>query len=178
MSLRRLLRLVDGILPATLRLLFSVVANNTMHALSVRQVAAACLVTRRTLANELHEASWPPPRRLIGWSRLLHASAMLDDIDRPIERVANDLDFPSGSALCNMCRRYVGLSATQLRRRGAFEYVATAFIQECRGARHVASTLAPTARVPDALPVALVMFPKRPAPIVGRAPLQSPHRRA
>jgi hypothetical protein len=36
----------------------------------------------------------------------------------------------------------------------------------------------PTVRVPDALRVAVVMFPKRPAPIVGRAPLQSPDRRA
>lgn len=151
-SAARLLRLVDGVLPVNLRLLFGVVANNTMRPLSVRQVAAACLVSRRTLANELHEASWPPPRRLIGWNRLVHASAMLDDLDRPIERVANDLGFPSASALCNMCRRYVGLSATQLRRRGAFDYVATAFIHECRGAPHVASTLArPPHRVRPAL---------------------------
>lgn len=98
----QLIKVVHRILPPRIRPVFEVVAIRTSAPLSVGDLAMACGVSRRTLVNRLLKAGWPPPQRLIGWSRLLHASIMLDDAARPIERVANDLDFPSAPSLANM----------------------------------------------------------------------------
>ncbi|MGH7646597.1 MAG: helix-turn-helix domain-containing protein [Gemmatimonadaceae bacterium] len=127
----QLIEVVHHILPARLRPVFEAVATRTSGPLSVSELALACGVSRRTLVNRLRKAAWPTPRRLIAWSRLLHASIMLDDLGRPIERVAIDLDFPSAPSLTNMLHRYVGLSASQLRGRGAFQCVSSAFVREC-----------------------------------------------
>lgn len=136
-STARVRGIVGPLKSPNLRSLFSVIAGRTTTPLSVDALAVACHVSRRTLVNRARKASWPPPRRLISWSRLLHASALLDESDLRIERLAHELEFPSGSALSNMLHRYVGLSASQLRQRGAFEYVAKSFLRECGRAPRV-----------------------------------------
>lgn len=86
---------------------------------SVGAVAKTLGVSRRTLANRVAQAGWPPPRAIIGWCRLLLAARMLEDPKRSVESVGLSLQFGSGAALANMLRRYTGLPPRELRKHGA-----------------------------------------------------------
>lgn len=99
--------------------------------LSVSDAAAALGVHRKTLLNRLATAGCPPPSAIAGWCRLLLAANQLDDPGRFADHVAVELDFPSGSALRNMFRRYVGMSPSELRAAGGFAYLCERFADAC-----------------------------------------------
>jgi AraC-like DNA-binding protein len=98
--------------------------------LSVEEVAQAMGVHRKTLVDRLKAAHLPSPRAMIGWSRLLMAARLLEDPGRTVEQVALKLDFPSGTALRNMCKRYTGLRSTEVRQNGGVRCLLHAFKRE------------------------------------------------
>jgi len=98
--------------------------------ISVEHVASAMGVHRKTLVDRLRAAGLPSPRAIIGWSRLVIAARLLDDPGRTVEQVALMLDFPSGTALRNMFKRYTGLRTSEVRQNGGVRCVMHAFKKE------------------------------------------------
>lgn len=104
--------------------------------LTVRAVADALAIDRKTLGNRLAAAGLPAPRILIPWCRLLCAARWLEQGDRSVEQAALRFRFGSGSALRNMFRRYTGLRATEVRAYGGMTCVLAALTRELtEGAR-------------------------------------------
>lgn len=95
--------------------------------ITVEDVASAMSVHRKTLVDRLRAARLPSPRTMIGWCRLIAAARLLDDPGRTVEQVALKLDFPSGTALRNMCKRYTGLRTTEVRQNGGVRCLMHAF---------------------------------------------------
>ncbi len=91
--------------------------------LSSEILARALSLGRAGLARRLTEAGFPPPRRLITWARLIVAGQLLEDPLRSADAVSIALDFPSGSAFHNTCRRYLEATPSQVRERGGADYV-------------------------------------------------------
>jgi AraC-like DNA-binding protein len=87
-------------------------------------------VSAPTLLRWCHSASLPPPRRLLLWLRLLTAAEMLDDPGQRVMDVAFACGYSTDVALWCRLRRSVGAPPRILRRRGAFEIVARAFLQD------------------------------------------------
>jgi transcriptional regulator GlxA family with amidase domain len=101
---------------------------NADRKLTVDGVAVALAVHRRTLVNRCNGTPLTP-ENVISWCRIVIASKLLDDVGRPIEKIALELDFPSANTLRNMLQHYVGLSPTELRSRGASRTVLAAFVR-------------------------------------------------
>lgn len=87
-------------------------------------------VPRRTLAQKLSVAGYPPPLRLLTWGRLIVAAHMMEDQHRSADRVAASLEFPSGSAFRNTCQRYLHATPSQIRARGGAQYVIRTFFRQ------------------------------------------------
>lgn len=98
--------------------------------ITVEEVAGAMGVHRKTLVDRLKAAHLPSPRAVIGWTRLLVAARVLEDPGRTVEQVALQLDFPSGTALRNMCKRYTGLRMSEVRQNGGVRCLVHAFKRE------------------------------------------------
>lgn len=111
--------------------------RNAGREMTVEDVARALRVSRRALDRNLLLAGVPTANRLMGWSRILVASELLNTPGRSIDRVALELGFVSGSACRNMFRRHLGMTPSQLRKRGGFAYALRAFHEEL-DARHMA----------------------------------------
>jgi AraC-like DNA-binding protein len=108
--------------------------------LSVRDVADAFAVDPRTIDRRFRQSGLPSPREVIGWSRLLVASTLLEDAGRPVEQVAYALEFPSGAALRNMLRRYTDLRPQELRENGGHRCILHLFKQAMQSGRELAAT--------------------------------------
>ena len=91
--------------------------------LTPERLARLIAVSRRALTRRLSEAELPPPHQLLTWGRLVVAAHLLEDAGRSADGVALALDFPSGSAFRNVCKRYVGATPLEIRARGGAEYV-------------------------------------------------------
>jgi AraC-like DNA-binding protein len=115
----RVLTEIRPLVPASLDQFFSYCVHHTDRPLSVSAVARAIGVHRKTVAHRLSSARLPAPSVIIGWCRLIHAASRLEDLGRPVEQVAYELDFPSGSSLRNMLKRYLDLRPMEFRERGA-----------------------------------------------------------
>jgi AraC-like DNA-binding protein len=101
--------------------------ENGRRNLSVEELADALAVHRKTLVDRLNAAGFPSPSSVISWCRLLVAARLLDDPGRSVEQVALLLDFPSGTSLRNMMKRYTGLASTEVRENGGVRCVLHAF---------------------------------------------------
>jgi AraC-like DNA-binding protein len=115
----------EGVLP-----IIRYCLENGRRNLSVEDVASALAVHRKTLVDRLNAAGFPSPSSLISWCRLLVAARMLDDPGRSVEQVALLLEFPSGTSLRNMMKRYTGLVSTEVRENGGVRCVLHAFKRE------------------------------------------------
>ena len=102
-------------------------------AISVRAAAQALGLDRRTLVRRLDRARLPHPRRIAGWCRVIAAARLLDEPVYTLEQVALRLDFPSGTALRNMLRRYTGLRPSEIRENGGTRCVVHLFKREMAG---------------------------------------------
>jgi AraC-like DNA-binding protein len=87
----------------------------------------------RTLRGHLRCAGLPPINSLIVWFRLLHAAHLLQDSARSIENVALRLEFASVNSFRNQLQRYAGVSPSELRVRGGFQYLLEEFCRRCGG---------------------------------------------
>ena len=93
------------------------------RAIRVAAAAQALGVHRKTLVNLCARAKLPPPAMLVGWCRLFLVAALLERKSYTVERIANELDYASSTALRNAIRRYVGVTATEVRERGGLQFV-------------------------------------------------------
>jgi AraC-like DNA-binding protein len=97
--------------------------------LTSHRLADILSTSRRTLVTQLMRDGFPPPQKLISWGRLVMASQMLEDRNRSADSVARILDFPSGSAFRNTCRRYLGATPQEVRARGGAQFAVGAFLK-------------------------------------------------
>lgn len=102
-------------LPQTLHGMVAYCASFPRESHEIEKVALALGVHRKTLVNWCRRADAPPPSVLVTWVRLLLAVEILQSPGHTIERVAHSLEFPSGSAFRNLCRRYLGHRPAELR---------------------------------------------------------------
>jgi AraC-like DNA-binding protein len=100
--------------------------------LSVREVATAFGLHRRTLVNRLAAAGLPSPFAVIAWCRLCVAARLLEDPRRRVEHVAFHLGYHSASALRHALRKYLGLRPTELRECGGLARVVDALAGRIR----------------------------------------------
>ena len=95
--------------------------------IAVDEAARDMGVDRKTLTNWLARAGAPRAREFLSWIRLMVAAHLMSDPGRSAEQVAHMLDFPSGTALRNMVRRYVDVTTAELQERGGTTLVLEAF---------------------------------------------------
>jgi AraC-like DNA-binding protein len=94
-----------------------------------RDVAADLGLSRRTLLRWCEQAGLPPPRKLLAWMRILLAAELLDDPGRTVLSVAQVCGYSSDSSLRRVTQKFLGMSPTELRRRGAFGIASRNFIK-------------------------------------------------
>jgi AraC-like DNA-binding protein len=102
-------------LPDALHALVTYCVSFPRESHEIERVALALGVHRKTLVNWCQRAHVPPPSVLVTWVRLLLAVELLQSPGHTIERVAHSLEFSSGSAFRNLCRRYFGARPAELR---------------------------------------------------------------
>lgn len=102
--------------------------------LSPDGLARLLALPRRTVAQRLTAAGFPPPQRMITWGRLIVAAHLLEDRHRSADRIALSLAFPSGSAFRNTCQRYLHATPGEIRNRGGAAYVIRALLRQANGA--------------------------------------------
>ena len=100
---------------AAVRELLDYCLRNSSSPLTVERVARALGVHRKTLVVRCASAGAPPPGTLITWCRLLAAALALEEPGRSVEQVAHSLEFPSGTALRNLFKRYTGMTPMEVR---------------------------------------------------------------
>ena len=105
------------------------------RAISVAAAAQALGVHRKTLVNLCARSKLPPPGILVGWCRLFLVAALLEWKSYTVERIAYELEYPSSTALRNAIRRYVGITATEVRDRGGLQFVLDHFARQIANGR-------------------------------------------
>ena len=129
-SAKTVLRELEGCIPAGVLPIVQYCLENGRRGLTVTQVATALGVHRKTLVDRLSAAGFPSPSAVISWCRLLVAARLLEDPGRSIEQVALVLDFPSGTSMRNMVKRYTGLRPVEVRENGGVRCILHAFKRE------------------------------------------------
>lgn len=131
----RVERILAPHVPAAAWPIFRYALEHVMQPLSVPEVADALGVHRRTLVNRLRSAGLPGPREFLAWMRLLVAAGLLQDVARPVEHVALELDYPSANAFRNVLRRYTAMAPADVRRPGGFEALVAVLVDTLAAAR-------------------------------------------
>jgi AraC-like DNA-binding protein len=108
-------RRLSAQLPELLHGVISYCVNFPRENHEIERIALALGVHRKTLVNWCQRACTPPPSVLVTWVRLLLAVEILQSEGHTVERVARGLEFASGSAFRNLCRRYCGRRPAELR---------------------------------------------------------------
>lgn len=98
-------------------------------------LAAALHVTETTVMRRCERLCLPPPRRLLAWARVLLAARLLDQPGRTSQSVAYACGYATEAGLRRVIREFLGTGVTELRRRGALEVAAGAFLAELRRLR-------------------------------------------
>lgn len=100
-----------------------------------RELARALYLSPRTLLRWCERADLPAPRRILVWMRILLACELLDDPGRTVLSVAYACGYSSDNSLRRALQDFLGVTPTELRRRGAFVVAAEAFLQELEETR-------------------------------------------
>lgn len=129
-SARAIAAELEPLVPPNVAEMIRYCLENGRRALTVEEVASAMKVHRKTLVDRLNAARLPPPSAIIAWCRLLLSARLLEDPGRSIEQVALLLDFPSGTSMRNMVKRYTGLRTGEVRENGGVRCVMHAFKRE------------------------------------------------
>jgi AraC-like DNA-binding protein len=129
-SAKSVLKELENSIPAGVLPIVQYCLENGRRGLTVAHVATAMGVHRKTLVDRLSAAGFPSPSAVISWCRLLVAARLLEDPGRSIEQVALVLDFPSGTSMRNMVKRYTGLRPVEVRENGGLRCILHAFKRE------------------------------------------------
>ena len=130
-------RALEGVEP-TARDAVLLAVTRAHERLSSEGLARLLALPRRTVAQRLIAAGFPPPQRMITWGRLIVAAHLLEDRRRSADRVAMSLVFPSGSAFRNTCQRYLHATPREIRARGGAAYVIRAMLRQAGAAEQPA----------------------------------------
>jgi AraC-like DNA-binding protein len=139
--------LVDGVwplledaVPPGLRALVRHVLAQASHAVTVPAAARALGLHRKTLWSRCRRHGVESVQVLVMWCRLIAAAHALRTRVGTVDAVAAELGFASPPALRNAIRRYLGVTATELRTEGGEGLACRAFGQWLRraGARAAA----------------------------------------
>lgn len=122
-------RSLDGIDPMAMDAVLLAVTR-AHERLSPQTLARLLAQPRRAVTLRLSAEGFPAPQRLLTWGRLIVAAHMLEDRHRSADRVANTLDFPSGSAFRNTCQRYLHATPGQVRARGGAAFVVRTMLRQ------------------------------------------------
>jgi AraC-like DNA-binding protein len=114
--------------------------------LAPQAMARLLALPRPVLAQRLAAAGFPSPQRLLTWGSLIMAAHLLEDPNRPADRVAASLGFPSGSAFRNVCQRYLHSTPGEIRRRGGATFVANAMMRHTHAIDAADGTVQPSSR--------------------------------
>jgi AraC-like DNA-binding protein len=98
-------------------------------------LARSLFLSRRQLLRWCMQAGLPPPRQLLAWMRVLLAAELLDDPGRDVLSLALTCGYSSDSGLRRITQKFLGASPRDLRRSGAFETAAAAFVHLLRSTR-------------------------------------------
>ena len=126
---------LDGVDPTT-RDAVLLAVTRAHERLSPEGLARLLALPRRTVSERLAAAGFPPPQRLLSWGRLIVAAHLLEDRHRSADGIAAALDFSSGSALRNICQRYVGATPSEIRDRGGAAFVLRKLLREVGAPAH------------------------------------------
>lgn len=126
-SAKAILQELEPTIPPSVVPIMRYCLENARRGLTVAQVAEAMAVHRKTLVDRLSAVGFPSPSAMIAWCRLMVAARLLEDPARSIEQVALVLDFPSGTSMRNMVKRYTGLRPAEVRENGGMRCVLHAF---------------------------------------------------
>lgn len=133
-SLQRLVRrVVPSSLPGAARRILLAAAQAVAAGGHSSDLARALCVCEMTVTRRCHRLHLPPPRRLLAWVRVLLAAELLDGGGRSLQGVAYACGYAAESGLRGALRELLGATATELRRRGAFEAASRAFTRELLG---------------------------------------------
>lgn len=117
---RRAMAELAGTVPGPARPVLEYCLAHARQGPTVADVARALGMHRKTLCARLVRSGLPSPQGVIGWCRLLHAAHMMEDVQRPLEHIALQLNFSSAASLRNMLARYTGLRPCEVRAGGGF----------------------------------------------------------
>jgi AraC-like DNA-binding protein len=137
-------RRLSALLPEPLHAVVSYSVTFPRESHEIERVALALGVHRKTLVNWCRRAYAPPPSTLVTWVRLLLAVEILQSPGHSIERVAHGLEFASGSAFRNLCRRYFGRKPAELRSSAGREAAYRAFTEALERRRPKPMRASPT----------------------------------
>jgi AraC-like DNA-binding protein len=114
------------IVPSALHRIVDVALHRPDEILDIKSLSASLGLRRRTLFKRCTDARFVGPGELLVWSRLTLVGYLLETTGCTIEKIANELAFPSPTALRNAMKRYTGLTAGEVRERGGLEAVVAA----------------------------------------------------
>ena len=126
---REMMTRLEPRIPPPLRPVVAYCLVHASHNLTVEALAAAFDIDRKTLSRRLMRENWPAPSVLLAWSRLLLVARLIEQHERPVDHIALAFDYPSGTALRNALRRYVGLCPREIRTNGGLDCVIHAFVE-------------------------------------------------
>lgn len=141
---------LDSVLPPGLsgrtRTMLDHVADAVLAGGQGKHLARELGMSRRTLLRWSERAELPAPRPLMAWMRILLAALLLDDPGRTIRSAALACGYSADSGLRRVTDRFLGLSPSELRDRGAFAAASKGFVRalaELRAERKAPGAPAP-----------------------------------
>ena len=118
---------VAGLVPSRLRPMVRYCLMYPATARSVNAVAQALGIHRKTLVNHCTAEQLPPPGALVSWCQLLLVAHYLGRGSATVESIAQQLDFPSATALRNLLKRYTRMRPQDVRAGGGLPVVVELF---------------------------------------------------
>lgn len=101
----------------------------------------------RTLSTRCADLDLPPPRRLLGWMRVLLALSLLEEAERTVMNVALSCGYNDNSSLKRAIENFTGTSPLGSVRDHGFADGSDRFAAELRELRHRTRRRSPGARV-------------------------------
>lgn len=118
---------LEGELPAPLRPIVQLALARAAQPLPVTALALALGLHRKTLWLQCRRHGVPSVQEMLMWCRLIAVSHALRTRTQSVERIANEMEFASPTALRNATRRYLGVTPTALREGGGEELACQGF---------------------------------------------------